>query len=47
MEKSKNYSKKNANKTIEEIFFESFPKKENTKENILLFQNCINIMNNN
>ncbi len=38
MEGSKNYRKKNATKTIEEIFFDTYKEKKNSKENIESFQ---------
>lgn len=41
MESSRNYNKKNATKTIEEIFFEAYKEKSNSKENVEAFQSGI------
>lgn len=41
MEGSRIYNKKNATKTIEEIFFEAYKEKKNCKENVVAFQSGI------
>ena len=42
MEK-RNYNKKTSNKSIQEIFADSFPKMQNTKENALAFREGKNL----